>query len=212
MVKAPRPRARRLSAEERRRQILDAAIAVFARSGYRAAGTADIAAAAGIGEPTIYRYFENKRDLYVAAVTRCRTEIMENWQRIIDGSGSAGEALQGIGRWYYEQIQRDPETLMLRFRTLTESSEPEAVELVRDTYLHHQGLVLGLYERAKAEGTLKDDADPNTLAWLFMAVGAIIDVTHLLGLRDEFGGPELEKITQFFGGAAWDGWPEPSQP
>jgi AcrR family transcriptional regulator len=62
-----RSRAPRLPADERRNQIVDVAVQVFARHGYAATGTADIAEAAGIGEPTIYRYFESKRDLYLAA-------------------------------------------------------------------------------------------------------------------------------------------------
>ena len=89
MPRTTRQRARRLPAEERRQQILDVAIDVFARSGYHGAGTADIAAAAEIGEPTIYRYFDSKADLYIQAVGQCGDRILENWGRIVDSSGNA---------------------------------------------------------------------------------------------------------------------------
>jgi AcrR family transcriptional regulator len=52
------------SREARRRdEILDAAVRVFSRKGYQAAGVADIAADLGIGHGTFYRYFESKHDV-----------------------------------------------------------------------------------------------------------------------------------------------------
>jgi AcrR family transcriptional regulator len=44
-----------------REEIIDAAIEVFAESGYHDAGVADIAKRVGIGHSTFYRHFENKR-------------------------------------------------------------------------------------------------------------------------------------------------------
>ena len=60
--------------EERRRQILDAAAAVFARRGYHQARTREIAAEAGIAEGTIYNYFSTKRDLLLALIQRITVE------------------------------------------------------------------------------------------------------------------------------------------
>ena len=192
-----------MPAEDRRRQILDAAIVVFARVGYHEAGTADIAAAAEIGEPTIYRYFDGKKALYDEAVQRCRMEITENWQRIIDTSENAREALDGIGTWYFQEIKANSDLLVLRFRALIDSADSDAAEAVRETYLRNKRLVKDLYERAKAEGDLRADADTDALAWLFMAVGSIIDVTHLLGLEDDFGVQEIMGIRELMVRAAW---------
>jgi len=204
LPKTQRTRAKRLPAEERRQQILDAAVDVFARLGYDGAGTADIAAAAEIGEPTIYRYFEGKRDLYIEAVRQCSIEIAEKWERIIESSGDAREAIYLLGRWYYEELRRHPEQLVLRFKTFTESNDPEMTRAVREAYLRNQQMVQGLYERAKKEGSLREDANASALAWLFMAVGAIIDVTYLLGLQDdEFGPKELQDIGKLWGPSVW---------
>ncbi len=75
----PRPDARpaggrRLRAAARRAQLLEVAIAVFGRRGFRGATTQAIAAAAGVSEATIFRHFPSKADLYVAAF-RQRTEV-----------------------------------------------------------------------------------------------------------------------------------------
>ncbi|MCH8206406.1 MAG: TetR family transcriptional regulator [Chloroflexi bacterium] len=165
------------------------------------------AAAAEIGEPTIYRYFDSKRDLYIQAVSQCRENIVGSWSRIVETSEKPQEAIQRLGRWYYEEMMRRPEYLTLRFRTLTESTDPEAIGIVKEAYMQTKGMVEELYRRGRADGSLRDDVDPNTSAWLFMAIGAIIDVTHLLGLGDQFGARELEGIGRFLSEAAWAGEP-----
>ena len=53
---------------QRRQQILDAALDIFSRKGFTQATTAEIARTAGIAEGTIYKYFQNKRELMVAVI------------------------------------------------------------------------------------------------------------------------------------------------
>jgi len=57
-------------AERRRRQILDAALAVFSQKSYGEATIPDIAREAGVAVGTIYNYFESKRALLVALIAR----------------------------------------------------------------------------------------------------------------------------------------------
>lgn len=58
---------RRLTAAERKTQLVDVAIAMFGQRGYRGATTKAIAEAAGVSEATIFRHFPSKDDLYIAA-------------------------------------------------------------------------------------------------------------------------------------------------
>jgi AcrR family transcriptional regulator len=53
----------------RREYVLEAALAVFARYGYRKASMEDVARAADISRPGLYFYFASKQDLFRAAVT-----------------------------------------------------------------------------------------------------------------------------------------------
>ena len=57
----------RLSASERRAAVLDTATLVFSRCSYRGATTAEIARAAGVTEPILYRHFESKQALSEAS-------------------------------------------------------------------------------------------------------------------------------------------------
>jgi len=64
-VALPGPRPR-LSSEDRRRQLLSHAIALFSRHGFSGTRTKDIAAACGVSEAILFRHFATKEDLYHA--------------------------------------------------------------------------------------------------------------------------------------------------
>ena len=70
----PPKAARRLSAPERRAQIIDAAIALFGRHGFKGTTTKALAQASGVSEATIFKHFPTKNDLYAAAFER-RTSV-----------------------------------------------------------------------------------------------------------------------------------------
>ena len=64
-----RERKERLSGEERRTRILDAALRLFADKGFSGTRTREIAELAGISETLIFQHFKTKEDLYRAALT-----------------------------------------------------------------------------------------------------------------------------------------------
>ncbi len=64
-------RPRRLSARERKAQIVDAALKLFSMKGLKGTTTREIARAASISEATIFRHFKNKEALYRAIINRC---------------------------------------------------------------------------------------------------------------------------------------------
>ena len=61
----PVPRAR-LTSENRRRQLLENAVALFSKHGFSGTRTKDIAAACGVSEGILFRHFATKEDLYHA--------------------------------------------------------------------------------------------------------------------------------------------------
>ena len=74
------PALPRKPAAERRSQLIDVAIGVFARKGFGGATTKEIAAAAGVTEAIIFRHFATKQDLYKAILdSRCTTPEIESW-------------------------------------------------------------------------------------------------------------------------------------
>lgn len=67
--KAPKS-GHRMSGPERRAQIVDAAIALFGRHGFKGTTTKALAQASGVSEATIFKHFPTKSDLYAAAFER----------------------------------------------------------------------------------------------------------------------------------------------
>jgi AcrR family transcriptional regulator len=109
--------------ELRRKQILDAALAVFSRKGYGEATIPDIAQEAGVAVGTMYNYYESKRDLLVSLVhnyvlTEPLKELFEqlaqedertSLQAIVEnGLDWGSDDLRGF-LFVFTEVLRDPE-------------------------------------------------------------------------------------------------------
>lgn len=70
--------AKRVPRAVREREMLDAAVAEFARAGFHAASMDDVAARAGISKPMVYAYLGTKEDLFIACLQREGTRVMES--------------------------------------------------------------------------------------------------------------------------------------
>src|SRR3954466_11583336 len=76
MASPPAPPRRRLSAAERREQILGAAMEVFAERGYQEASMVEIARAAGITPAVIYDHFASKAELQITLLEGQTEELL----------------------------------------------------------------------------------------------------------------------------------------
>jgi AcrR family transcriptional regulator len=164
----------RLSAAERRDDVLDHALAAFAAKGYEGTSTEDIAKAAGISQPYLFRLFGTKKDLYIASVSRCYRETLELFQRAAEGLRGE-EALHAIGKAYMEQLQADPTWLQAQMQAYAASGDPEIRGAVRAGY----GDLVAYVRRVS-------DADWPTI-WQFFSTGMMLNVLSSMGMDK---GPE----------------------
>jgi AcrR family transcriptional regulator len=98
-------------------EIIEAALTVFAERGFEAATTDEIAARAGIAKGAIYRYFDNKEELFRAVI---RAAIVSN----LDNIRAAVEAFDGP----FDQLA--PALLMRTAMVLAESNVPAVANMV----------------------------------------------------------------------------------
>lgn len=99
------PRWRRLP-EERPRQILAAALAVFGEHGLAASRLDDIAKRAGLSKGTIYLYFANKEELFRAVVQHTVIRKIEEGEELASSpTASAMEMLTGFTRRYWAFVR-----------------------------------------------------------------------------------------------------------
>ena len=89
----------RMSAEDRREQVLKAAMAEFAIHGLDGTSTEAIAERAGISQPYIFRLWPNKKDLFLATVDACFDRFETVLKNTAEGRSDAeiGAQLQAVG-------------------------------------------------------------------------------------------------------------------
>ena len=166
----PAPAAgQRLTAEDRRAQVLEAAIREFAESGYQAASTAAIARRAGISQPYIYALFPNKQELFLAVHDRVIGRIRATFAAAAKGAGSPQEALERMGATYPDLIG-DRLSLLCQLQSYAAAGDPAIRAHVAREFAALAD------EVARLSG-----AGPREVAE-FLAVGMLANVTTILEL------------------------------
>lgn len=121
------------SADQRRGDVIDAAIREFSRTGYHGTPLAAVAQRAGISTAYVFKLFPGKERLFVAALDECFARV-EN--ALADGaatseSGTPDEVLDAMGRAYADLIA-DRDLLMLQVHALSVAEVPEVGKALRD--------------------------------------------------------------------------------
>ena len=87
--------ATRLTAQERRDQIVDAAVDEFAQGGFGGIPAAVIALRAGVSQPSLFALSGTKRNLFIAAVKRGLGRVRGTILRAAEEQSVAGDSLHG---------------------------------------------------------------------------------------------------------------------
>ncbi len=138
----------RKSKEERREDILDAAVAEFATKGLHGASTEEIARLAGISQPYVFRLFGTKKELYIAGVARCFRQTLAIFQRVAEGKRGE-EALHAIGEAYGALLESDSTYLRAQMQAYAACDDPEIRAVVRNGY----GDLVSYVERVSGAGS-----------------------------------------------------------
>jgi AcrR family transcriptional regulator len=167
-----RSRRTRVPAEERRAEIVAAALTEFAATGYAGTSTEAIARRAGVSQPYLFQLFGTKRDLFIAGVRHgfARTRLA------FETTGRAARAenphphhiLHAMGARYHELLQ-DRELLLCQLQAYAACEDPEIRAAVRDEWIQMYRLV------AEVSG-----AEPHKLAEWF-AYGMLMNTGAAIG-------------------------------
>lgn len=159
---------RREKAEARRQQILDAALDLFARQGFSATTTKQIAERVGVTEGLIFHYYPSKSDL-LRALTRQRSTIMGEVQALLAGVDNkpAAEVLQNIVLGWVDVIHRQANLVTM---LLVESqSNPELALAFRDVMAETIGAMTAYLDARVKAGELRGDLRTHTSAMMFFS-------------------------------------------
>ena len=162
----PIEKRRRLPPEERRAQLLEVAIDVFAERGLGAARHAEIAERAGVAVSTVFAYFETREALVDAVLDAVSSFFIEHAERVHGQEKGCVEILSEVGNAFIDFLDNRRsyaivwlewgsavrEDVWPRYRAFTE----RIVAMTKRTL-----------ERGQREGCVPADADTESLARLF---------------------------------------------
>jgi len=94
---------------EVRRRILEASKEVFFRDGFMDANLDEIAELAGVAKGTLYRYFDNKAQIYLAVLSRKARRFEKKLQDALDPQAAPIEALVRVSRFYFQHYVENPD-------------------------------------------------------------------------------------------------------
>src|SRR4051794_16367644 len=136
-----RPPRKRLTAEQRREAILDAALEVFARRGFNGSSIDEIAQAAGVSKALIYEHFPSKRDLHVSLLER---HVQEIFVRLAEAAATSdpGEVRLRAGvDAFLDFVETRRDAFRMLFR---DAVEPDVAEIVASVQRQAAAAVAGL--------------------------------------------------------------------
>lgn len=179
--------ATRLTADERRAQVLRAAIAEFAQHGLHAASTTAIAKRAGISQPYIYALFPNKHDLFLACYEHVCGRIRDAFTEAARGAASPQEAIDRMCESYMVLLE-DREEILFMLQAHAAGGDPELQEIGRRLWMdlyHHVRRISGA---------------PEDEVRRFMAMGMYLNVVaalelpeHVYPSKDDISLPEAPR-------------------
>jgi AcrR family transcriptional regulator len=107
---------RRVGRAERARQILDAAVAVFAERGYHAASMDAVAERVGVTKPVLYDHFGSKEGLLLGCVARARDELLEVTAHAAATATSPEDMLRRGFRAFFDYLDAHSPTWTLLYQ------------------------------------------------------------------------------------------------
>lgn len=187
--------------EERRNQILDAAIALIEEGGGAEIHVRQIADRAGLGRPVIYRHFVDRADLDRAIQQRILHLLMG---RLLPEMRLEGSIEEIIGRIVLAYVSWAGEHPDLHRIGAVESQDAERLSAVLATLQDLGALITGLIATGAAHFKVEfTDDDVNLLEPLVFGIIGQAVATVRLWLARPQREPSVEKLAEYLARSVW---------
>ncbi len=154
---------RSIAQEEKRKQILDAAVRVFARGGYHGSRVGDIAEEAGVAHGLLYHYFSSKEQVLQTIFRENWGELLERFRAVETADEPAAEKLGGIAKILLRTWRNDPDLVTVMVREVARSAQLQGqVDEVREAF----AIVQRVIEQGQADGSFRRDIDARLASWV----------------------------------------------
>jgi AcrR family transcriptional regulator len=163
------PDRRQMLKQERRQQILSAALTVFGQKGFHSSNVSDVAAQAGVSQGTIYWYFESKDELLQALLVSLVDDIgkmaigaLEHYSTASDKLRALAESLVGLA-----DMVEGLFPLFLEYWA-SSSRREEASQLWTELLVQYKDVIVDVVEEGVESGEFRP-VDADSLVWALMA-------------------------------------------
>lgn len=157
----------RLPAPERREAILKAALPLFARRGWLGTGTRELARAAGVTEPVLYRHFPDKEALFLAVLSGAAASLEAVLTRRLAAARTAAERLECLALGLSDILDRHLDDLRVLSGAASALDHAEVTGAAR----RHLSALAEHLGRGIAGPGLAADVDASTAGALLLEVG-----------------------------------------
>jgi len=168
--------------EEKRRQILNAAVRVFARTGYHDSRVGDIAKDAGVAYGLVYHYFDSKDAVLEAVFHEAWGRLLAAINEVERSRQPAPEQLRLVTKIVLRTWRDDPDLVRLLVREITRSPHLQReIDEIAEAFAALERIVA----HGQREGTIRATLDARLAAWmLYGALEEILTGWVLGQLRD----------------------------
>ncbi|MGH4025660.1 MAG: TetR/AcrR family transcriptional regulator [Pseudonocardiaceae bacterium] len=153
------PARRRLSSQDRRRELLDAALREFSGRGYYLTQMEHVAATAGVSKALVYQHFASKEELFAAVTEQVVEGFMRRLPEVLDKAGDALGAWRGVVRLLCDLVAERPETWALVARHLDNPELGASLRRLREQVTEVFAAVLASYYAPEHGGAVPSDEE-----------------------------------------------------
>jgi AcrR family transcriptional regulator len=187
--------SRASAAADRRQQILDAAVRVFARQGFHTCRVSDIADEAGVAYGLVYHYFGSKEQVL-------DTLFLERWSILLDaikgignGPGTAREKLETVAGFIIDSYAHDPELMKVIIVEVTRAANSFGQTHLGEIQQAYQGIA-EIVRLAQGDGSFRSDISAEFAALAFYGAIEQVLTGWIFGLL-ETGEAEFAQAKRF---------------
>jgi AcrR family transcriptional regulator len=160
--------------------------------------TADLAKAAGVSEPALYRHFPSKKELFLSTLKEAAPKLLDIWQRIASEVEDPIETLWSIGISYYDHLNNRSAPMKLLFQALLEADDPDIRLALRRNFASFVRFFREIIDDGKRRGLVRPELDTEVVAWRFLSTGLTLDVIHLLDFDQDISRQKVEVWMRLF--------------
>lgn len=175
----------RLPAPKRREQLLDCAADLFAVNGYARATTAQLAKAAGVTEPIIYRHFDSKRDLFVALIERTGRETIQQWEKDLADADDPAERLRRLIGDNPMVTERGRHAYRVILQAISETEDSAIHGALRNHIKSLHAFLAEELEAAQKDHKVTGRFSAEIIAWMLIHLGLGYGVLNAMGIANQ---------------------------